>query len=97
MVAVGIAKLKASLSAYLAQVKAGHELIVTEHGRPIARLIPIDAAHDDAQAHLAELERAGLLRRGQGGIREALADLQPPADPKGLVLEALLAEREEGH
>lgn len=96
MVAVGVAKLKASLSAYLAQVKAGGQVIVTEHGRPIARLVPIDAAHDDAASHLAALERAGILRRGRGGLRAASRELERPDDPGDRLLQALLAERAEG-
>ena len=96
MTTVGVAKLKASLSAYLARVKAGQEVVVTEHGRPIARLVPIDDASNDAHTHLRELERAGLLRRGTGGIREALAQLRRPDDPAGLSLRALLTERDEG-
>src|SRR5207245_2643547 len=39
-VAVGIRELKASLSSYVARVKKGETLTVTEHGAPVARLIP---------------------------------------------------------
>lgn len=39
-VAVGIRELKASLSSYVARVKNGETLTVTEHGAPVARLIP---------------------------------------------------------
>ncbi|MFQ5520338.1 MAG: type II toxin-antitoxin system Phd/YefM family antitoxin, partial [Candidatus Methylomirabilia bacterium] len=35
-----VAKLKATLSEYLARVKAGEEVIVTERGKPIARIVP---------------------------------------------------------
>jgi len=35
---VGVRELRDHLSRYLERVKAGEELIVTEHGRPIARL-----------------------------------------------------------
>lgn len=102
MTVVGVAKLKASLSAYLAQVKSGRELIVTEHGRPIARMVPIRAGHvdevdDEEEAHLADLERRGILRRGRhGNLLEELAGMEFPEDPEGLVLAALLEEREEG-
>ncbi len=40
-----VAKLKATLSEYLARVKAGEEVIVTERGKPIARIVPL-ARHD---------------------------------------------------
>jgi prevent-host-death family protein len=38
-VEVGVRELRDHLSRYLEQVKAGGELTVTEHGRPIARLV----------------------------------------------------------
>lgn len=37
---VGIRDLKARLSEYLRQVKEGETVIITEHGRPIGRIIP---------------------------------------------------------
>ncbi len=36
---VGIREFRDHLSSYLAQVKAGGSLTITEHGRPIARII----------------------------------------------------------
>jgi len=36
---VGVRELRDHLSAYLERVKAGESLTITEHGRPIARLI----------------------------------------------------------
>ncbi len=36
-----VSQFRMSLSAYLRQVKAGEEVVVTEHGRPIARLVPL--------------------------------------------------------
>lgn len=41
MQTITVSQLKMSLSAYLRQVKAGEEVIITEHGRPIARLLPL--------------------------------------------------------
>lgn len=51
-------ELKNGLSKYLERVRAGEVVIVTDRGRPIARLESIDAAHD----RLAELIAAGLVR-----------------------------------
>jgi prevent-host-death family protein len=39
---VGVADLKNNLSRHLRAVEAGEELEVTDHDRPIARLIPIE-------------------------------------------------------
>jgi prevent-host-death family protein len=93
MISVGVAKLKASLSAYLARVKAGEVVVVTEHGRPIARLVPAPSVGSDADAHLAQMERSGLLRRGTGGIGAVVAEMPRSCDEHGASLAALLAER----
>jgi prevent-host-death family protein len=37
---VGVRELRQNLSKYLALVKEGEALIVTEHGREVARLVP---------------------------------------------------------
>jgi prevent-host-death family protein len=60
MKSMGIAELKALLSETLARVKAGDEITVTEHGRPIARIIPYAAASPAAATQ--ELVRAGVVR-----------------------------------
>jgi prevent-host-death family protein len=37
---IGIRELKSRLSEYVREVKAGGTLVITERGRPVARLIP---------------------------------------------------------
>lgn len=41
--AVGVRELRQNLSKYLDRVKAGEDLVVTEHGREVARLVPVAA------------------------------------------------------
>ena len=52
-----VSKLKMSLSAYLRQVKEGEEVIITEHGRPIARLLPL-AMPESVTEHLRKYGNA---------------------------------------
>ncbi|MGH8894514.1 MAG: type II toxin-antitoxin system Phd/YefM family antitoxin [Actinomycetes bacterium] len=40
---VGVRELKNNLSRYLARVTAGDEVVVTDRGRPIARISPLTA------------------------------------------------------
>ena len=42
METVGIRELKTHLSRHLKRVRAGARMIVTEHGRPIATISPVD-------------------------------------------------------
>lgn len=43
MAEAGIRDLRDHLSRYLARVQAGEELTVTDRGRPVARLVPVDS------------------------------------------------------
>lgn len=92
---VGIAALKARLSAFLEEVKAGQEIVITERGHPIARLVRLEQA-ELRGARRELLAKAGVLRLGTGRVRSLLRT--PPRGPlEGKsVLAELLAERAEG-
>jgi prevent-host-death family protein len=55
---VGIRDLKNGLSKYIERVRAGEVVIVTDRGRPVARLAAVDQATD----RLADLVAAGVVR-----------------------------------
>ncbi len=89
-----VSKLKASLSEYLRQVKAGEEVLVTERGRPIARIAPAVISHT-LPKHLVEMQKQGLIKLGSEKLPKNFWRLPRPKDPKGLVVKAVLREREE--
>jgi prevent-host-death family protein len=89
MIVSTIATLKASLSELLAGVKAGEEVIVTERGRPVARIVP----YAPGGAELDDLVRTGQVRRSRGSLPAGFWEQPRPADPDGLLLRALLDER----
>jgi len=89
-----VSEAKAKLSALLDLVKAGETVTVTERGVPVARIVPAIGDGGDEEAHLQDLERRGIIRRGTGGKSELL--LTPAPDVGGGVLDALLEERREG-
>ena len=95
MQTTSITELKNSLSAYLRNVKAGEEVLITDRGRPIARLVPVSPS-DSIEERMDDLERRGLLKRGTGKLPEDFWEMPRPKDPEGLVLKGLLQEREEG-
>jgi len=95
MTTASVSKLKASLSEYLRRVKAGEEVLVSERGRPIAKLVPVSGG-DAIEDRLVELARQGLARVPSRSLSRAFWDLPRPRDPKGRVLKALLEEREQG-
>lgn len=82
MKTVGIAELKAQLSETLARVKAGEEVTVTEHGRPIARIVPLRVATPAAATQ--DLVRSGILRAPEKTLDEGFWKLpRAEARPAG--------------
>jgi prevent-host-death family protein len=55
---VGIRDLKTHLSSYLEKVKKGHTVVITSHGKPIARLTP---THEELMDRIKALQDAGLI------------------------------------
>jgi prevent-host-death family protein len=55
---VGVRELRQNLSVYLRRVERGETLEVTDHGRPVANLSPIE---EPALTGLALLEAQGLI------------------------------------
>lgn len=91
---VGVAQIKAELSQYLARVKRGEEVIVTQHGQPIAKLVPYRSTGSQAKARAA-LVQQGILTLGNSRLHPSLLRSSPVQDPTGDLLRCLLAEREE--
>ena len=78
------------LSEILAGVKVGEEVIVTERGRPVARIVP----YEPGGAELDDLVRTGQVRRSRSHLPADFWTGPRPADPGGRLLQALLKERE---
>ena len=91
-----VSELKALLSKYLSKVKAGEEVVITDRGKPVAKIVPIRRNEMAIPPHLLSLERAGLARIGKGLLPASFWARPRPKDMKGLALDSLLNEREEG-
>jgi prevent-host-death family protein len=90
-----VSALKARLSGFLARVKAGEEILITERDVPIARIVPVQAPGGDLR-ELLDLERQGLIRLGSGKLPKRFWKLRRARDPEGLVRKAVAEEREGG-
>ncbi len=66
---VGIKELRDSLSRHLAEVQTGAIVTITDHGRPIARIVPIDQP--------SRLEQ--LVKEGR--VTKAAHRKQPSTEP----------------
>lgn len=92
---VSVTELKARLSAFLDIIRRGDEMLVTDRGRPVARLSPVTGARS-ADGRREELLRTGRMRPPRAKLPKDFWDRKRPNDLKGRGLAALLAERESG-
>jgi prevent-host-death family protein len=90
-----VAELKANLSRFLRHVKAGEEVLVTERGVAVARIVPV-VKGDEVGDELRDLERQGLAKVGTSVLPADFWALPRPRDPKCTVRHGLAKEREEG-
>jgi len=71
---IGIRELKSRLSECVREVKSGRTIVVTEHGRPVARIIPEAIS---VQQRVEALQKAGTIAWSGRRLR--------PARPAGTV------------
>ena len=95
MPTAAVSDLKARLSEYLKRVRGGAEILITDRGRPVARLVPV-AKRKTKRESLARMEKQGLIRIGPGKLPKDFWSMPRAKDPSGSVLAALLKERREG-
>ena len=86
VVKVGVRELRAGLSGWLDRVQAGDEVVVTERGKPVARLVPMQH-----KSRLQELIEQGTVtpaaRPKQPIDRSTLPRLPPGKTLSDIVIE----------
>ena len=91
---VGVRDIRQNISVFLRRVKAGEAFTVTEHGLPVALLVPVPADSDD---RLADLVAAGHVLaapdRGGGLPPRAGTPLGRPSATQALLDERRADER----
>lgn len=95
MKTANIAELKNSLSAYLAEVKRGGQVLVSERNVPFAKIVPLNQT-DDYDAEEMELVAKGLMTLpiDTSPLPDDFFD-DLPFVPGNRAIEELLEERDE--
>jgi prevent-host-death family protein len=96
MVTADVEEMSRDLGKYLERVKGGEQVVVTEGGQPIARLEPVAPSNETEEERIENLYAAGIMRRGDPTPLPADFWYDQVDDPEGLVLKAVLEERESG-
>ncbi len=91
MATVGVRELRQEASRLLERVAAGETIEITNHGRPVARLVPIDYSYPRP---LEVLVAEGVVRPGLGEpwlVKPAIPDDDAPSIAE--ILEEQRADR----
>jgi prevent-host-death family protein len=51
-------------SKLLAEVAGGREIVITRHGKPVARLVPVSVQHESAERAAAVKRLCARMKRG---------------------------------
>jgi prevent-host-death family protein len=82
MITAGVKDTKNNLSRYLALVKAGEDVVITEHGKVVARIIKEGARKQSIRAALEPLISRGLIALPTRDLnRHGLKPLAVPGKP----------------
>ena len=91
---VAVRELKDHLSEYLSRAAAGEELVITSHGKPTARLVPL-ATDDSEETAIERLRAQPWVRPGSGGkIKGAKHPIAWKPGEK-MISEMMLEDREQ--
>lgn len=86
---VGIREAKANLSKLLRMVEKGKEVVLTDHGRPVGKLVPIDQGALPLSSRIKMMEEKGILEPVTG---KGPRPLPPPIPVEKGMAQTLLAE-----
>jgi prevent-host-death family protein len=85
---VGVRELRQNLSVYLTSVKRGEAFEVTEHGRPVARLLPNVGDVDPLERLIAE----GRATPARQSHRDLASPPSMPGSPLGRIIQEMRDE-----
>jgi prevent-host-death family protein len=89
---VGVRDAKVQLSRLLKLVQKGREVILTDRGRPVGKIIPVDTQTLPLAERLRRLEEEGVIEpRSHSGVRKIPS---PIAIPEGVAQRFLREDRE---
>jgi len=92
---VGVREAKISLSKLLKMVKNGNEIILTDRGRPVGKIVPLEEESLPLDVRIKRLEEQGVIGTGMKKMREEI----PPPIPlqNGRAQQLLQEDRDHGN
>ncbi len=86
---VGVREAKINLIKLLKRVTQGQEVVITDRGKPVGKIVPVPQDHLSLTERIKKMEEQGLLRPVRKG---RAVRLPPPLPARGGVAQEFLQE-----
>ncbi len=87
MISAGIKDVKNNLSRLLARVKAGEVVVITDRGRPVARIVRENKEDQLSREALMPLVQRGLVSLPDRGLRkDRVSAVEVPGKPVSIMV-----------
>ncbi len=78
---VGIREAKIQLSKLLRMVKEGNEIILTDRGQPVGKIVPIESQNLPLETRIGRLENQGVIEpASEKGLKQVPLPIPVPDD-----------------
>jgi len=92
---IGIREARINLSKLIQDVRGGMEIIITDRGKPVARLIPAQGQDLSLEERIKNYESCGLIESGARPVQTVKAPIELEL-PEGYVQSCMKEERRDG-
>ena len=89
-ISVGVREAKINLSKLLKSVQKGREIVITDRGKPVGKIVPVPAGSLPLADRINEMERQGWIEPRKKKVRE----LYPPILLPGELAQKFLREEQ---
>jgi prevent-host-death family protein len=89
-ITVGVREAKGNLSRLLKRVREGVQVVITDRGEPVGRIVPVEREELSLEDRLKDLEKRGILRARAKGNHAKVP--RPVQMPKKVDVQAMLQE-----
>ncbi len=72
---IGIREAKTHLSKYLKIIQTGQEIIITDRGRPVGKIVPVQAKDLPSNYQIKQMEERGLIKPSTAGTTKKIPSL----------------------
>ena len=90
---IGIREARINLSRLIRDVRSGMEIVITDRGTPVARLVPAESQSLTLEERIKNYESCGLI---EPSLLPGKKHLDPVELPDGFVQKCIEEERQDG-